>query len=172
MSSLVAEKDQVTDIYKLKLYNEIIPLILISLGSFYISILLYRYIRWRYRKRKAKKIRMNRQKLERFFMDRAAHLDSKRRIQKPSHCYNNDKPPFDSNVTLVVCGGQQEIKQEYLHHSKNDEISNSQRKKRRQLLWQWSVSMGYCRYNHGYHLDSMIDKLVNRSSKNNSDNTC
>ncbi|KAI7894965.1 uncharacterized protein EV154DRAFT_496583 [Mucor mucedo] len=163
MSDHTTEKEAVTDSYKSKLYNEIIPLILISLGSFYVSILLYRYIRWRYRKQKAKKMRINRQKLERFFMDRAAYLDSRHRIQKPSHCYSDDKPPFDSNVTLVVNGEERYIKQQYLRHSKKETMSHSQQRKRRQLLWQWSVSMGYCRYSHGHHLDSMIDKLVKRS---------
>lgn len=173
MSNLAVEKDQITeDGYRLKLYNQIIPLTLMSLGSLYIGILFYRYIRWRCRKRKAKHMRLHRQKLERAFMERVAFLDSKQRIQKPSHCYSDNKPLFDSNVTLVVDGAQQNIKQKYLRHSRKDDMSNSQQKKRRQLLWQWSVSMGYCRYSHGYHLDLMIDQLVKHSGKNNSDNIC
>lgn len=31
--------------------------------------------------------------------------------------------------------------------------------KRQLLLWQWSVSMGYCRYHHAHKMEEVIEHL-------------
>ncbi|KAI8083804.1 hypothetical protein BDF21DRAFT_492704 [Thamnidium elegans] len=204
MSDLLGET---SPIYDLKIYNETTPIILISLGSLYICIMLFRYFRWRYRKRKAKKMRIDRRKLEKFWAKRAAYLDSQEKtIQQPlkSHLQRSYecKIPysFDSNATLVVAAGasnqltmtpennSQIVQTSSRHyHFKENKVKskkrkilelvtnrvdgNYQRKKRRQLLWQWSVAMGYCRYNHGQHMNSMIDRLLESKNKDDSDNS-
>lgn len=201
------QRGERSPLYDLKIYNEITPILLISLGSLYLSILLFRYFKWRYHKQKAKKMRMDRRKLEKFWTKRTAYL-SQRSIQEPlkahprfsSSSSEEGKRPamttnyFDSNTTLVISSSGShhqftmypELKEEESrpdtivpvrtssssHHYHFKESKSSmldkvthrmdgkyQQRKRRQLLWQWSVAMGYCRYNHAYHLNLLIDRL-------------
>jgi hypothetical protein len=212
----IQQQNDESPIYNLPIYNKVTPLLLISLGLFYISVLMFRYIKWRYRQRKAKKIRLDRQKLERFWRKKRA--TSEATIQIPDHIYNQQEKEkqqlaFDSTATLVVSSSssrsqfiipfqEEEIENiestlpyHLRHHntiiqnhqdinnkkrrrpSKRDEWidkvahhSDHQRKKRRQLLWQWSVAMGYCRYNHGYQLNTMLNRLVEETSKHSDNN--
>jgi hypothetical protein len=107
---------------------------------------------------------------------------------------------FDSSATLVVSAiqyhdhlkeqhntlypNQQEqdpeiqqsnkssLKQRFFSIVTRGKNGKRQQKKRRQLLWQWSVAMGYCKYHHGQHLDTIIDRLVEKqnSSRHFTDN--
>lgn len=38
-------------------------------------------------------------------------------------------------------------------------------KKRRRLIWQWSVAMGYCRYSHACRIDALIVQLEQRQQQ-------
>ncbi|KAI9360291.1 hypothetical protein BD770DRAFT_409371 [Pilaira anomala] len=220
------QRGERSPLYDLKIYNEITPILLISLGSLYISILLFRYLKWRYHKQKAKKMRMDRRKLEKFWTKRTAYL-SQQSIQKPLKAHprfssseeeeEEGKRPamttnyFDSNTTLVISSSGShnqfamypELKEEedsimnesrqhtivpirtssssssssHYYHFKESKSSmlnkvthrmdgKYQQRKRRQLLWQWSVAMGYCRYNHAYHLNLLIDRLSKQDNYN------
>lgn len=231
MSDTILEQppdDELSPIYNLEIYNKITPIILISLGSLYVSILIFRCLSWRYRKRKAKKMGMDRQKLERFWRKQAAYIESQQQaIQKPLQSYSSSssssssnskkKIPksFDSTATLVVVQGGHvhhllQITQEDLEEEKDEEeeaivalpyrmqkhhyttaldqkrskrhefidiVTNRrvveghhERNKRRQLLWQWSVAMGYTRYNHGYQLDLLINRLLQEKTNKNRNN--
>jgi hypothetical protein len=44
-------------------------------------------------------------------------------------------------------------------------------KKRLALLWQWSVSMGYCEYSHAKKLNDLVSRLQNNRGTNNHANT-
>ncbi|KAI8146313.1 hypothetical protein BJV82DRAFT_601351 [Fennellomyces sp. T-0311] len=39
------------------------------------------------------------------------------------------------------------------------------KKRRRRLIWQWSVSMGYCRYSHASRIESVVQQLKERDEK-------
>ncbi|GAN06075.1 hypothetical protein MAM1_0111d05552 [Mucor ambiguus] len=218
-----------------RVYNKITPWILISLGTFYISFLLYRYCSWRFRLRRVKRVRMERQKVEKFWIKRTACINALTETSStvPSllqeAAYNEEKyvqnwsPSFDSSATLVgivsssdyymseprfTISSVQDDREERLleegqeapyslkhyntmqfysqqsaalhntvttpnkqQHRKsrrerlistiiNRINGNHQRKKKRQLLWQWSVAMGYCRYYHGHTMNTIIQRLL------------
>lgn len=180
----------VSSIYDSIAYNKVTPIVMVSLGSLYISILVYRYLKWRYRRRKAKKMRLYRQKLERFWRKQIHPMDSPHiKVPPVSHLAHHLPHSFDSTATLVspsdsdhhvysidlkevaeeegedVRNGK---KQHRINRKKDEWVGkvtsrldgDRQKRKRRQLLWQWSVAMGYCRYNHGYQLNLLIEKLV------------
>lgn len=219
-----------------RIYNKITPWVLISLGAFYMSFLLYRYCSWRFRRRRVKRVRMERQKVEKFWRKRTACInaltETSSTVPSPLHAaaYDEEKyaqhwsPSFDSSATLVGIVSpsdyymseprftasssvrderEEEILREeeqeasyrlkhyntmrvYSHQSAairntvtathkqrrksrrerlistvmNRINGNHQRKKKRQLLWQWSVAMGYCRYYHGHDMNTMIQHLL------------
>ncbi|KAK4519924.1 uncharacterized protein ATC70_010168 [Mucor velutinosus] len=228
-----------------RVYNRIAPWFLVSLGTFYISFLLYRYCSWRFRRRRVKRVRMERQKVEKFWRKRTAYIDAltetSSTVPTPlqtaataaaaAAAYDEEKyvqnwsPSFDSSATLVGIvsssdyymseprfpassvqdKGEEEILEEEQEASYNSKYykamqvysqrsavfrntataahkqqrqrrksrrerlistilsrinGNHQRKKRRQLLWQWSVAMGYCRYYHGHDMNIIIQRLL------------
>lgn len=177
-------------IYDSIAYNKIAPIVMVSLGSLYIGILLFRYLKWRYRRRKAKKMRLCRQKLERFWRKQihptspikvppvshlAQHLphsfeSTATLVVSPGESEHH-LPVYSIDFKEVPEDESEEVvrkKQHRINRKKNEWVGkvtsrldgNRQKRKRRQLLWQWSVAMGYCRYNHGYQLNSLIEKLV------------
>lgn len=189
-----------SSIYDSIAYNKVTPVVLVSLGSLYISILLYRYLKWRYRRRKAKNMRLYRQKLEKFWRKQVHPMDSPQ-VPPVSHLAHRLPHLFDSTATLVSPSENHQVYS--MHHLKEvvaeeegeEEVRSSisgkkqqhrinrtwvgkvtsrlldgdrHKRKRRQLLWQWSVAMGYCRYNHGYQLNSLIEKLVDNKTSSSS----
>ena len=139
----------------LELYTRWTPILMGCLGSLYLGTILYRLIKWKYRQRKVKKSRWNRQKLEKFWRAHSVQLQK----PLPTHLTNS----FESTATLVV----EERKEDEKYSRKRDawvgkvtHHKQHQRKKQRLLLWQWSVAMGYCRYYHGYQLNTLIHQLV------------
>ncbi|KAL4216236.1 hypothetical protein AB4K20DRAFT_1877959 [Rhizopus microsporus] len=46
------------------------------------------------------------------------------------------------------------------HSTENTYFWTRQQKKRLQLLWNWSVAMGYCEYSHGKELNALIEMLL------------
>lgn len=230
-----------------KVYNKITPWVLISLGTFYMSFLLFRYCSWRFRRLRIKRIRMERQKVEKFWRKRSACLnaltETSSTVPPPTQAvFDEEKytqrwsPSFDSSATLVgivyssdyylseqrhlslaeslmevdvFMEQEQESLPYYLKHhntmhesrsqirhsytqqairtstikrrkSRKERLTstlinringNHQRKKKRQLLWQWSVAMGYCRYSHGHHLNTMIQRLVEEKRQRSINNS-
>ncbi|KAI9469064.1 MAG: hypothetical protein EXX96DRAFT_543728 [Benjaminiella poitrasii] len=227
-------------------YKKIIPWIIISLTLFYTAFLLFRYCSWGIRRQRARKRRMDRQKVARFWRKRAVDIQAKSdSIQTLSPIYNNRQQhhhrrqyydglqSFDSSATLVVLSsgnhpyhchdntgtlsseesplhekkesvflyslgaqrreqrqtftietnhdavmkGAKNIKKKKKTSNKYKKLVKSvlqkfddtyhQNKKRRYLLWQWSVAMGYCKYHHAYYLNTMIDRLQEEKKYNN-----
>ncbi|KAI7904547.1 uncharacterized protein BX663DRAFT_502755 [Cokeromyces recurvatus] len=200
-------------------YKKIIPWITIGLGLFYTAILLFQYCTWCFRQRRAKKRRIDRQRVGEFWRKQAieiyTQMDS---IQTLSPIYNNRQghhhyqqyydglQSFGSSATLVVLSSGshaytseesttvlQDKKESIFLYSLTDnhkEQTNNKRKKsiykkffklvmkrlndryyqqrkRRYLIWQWSVSMGYCKYHHAYYLNTMIDRLLEERKHDN-----
>lgn len=222
-----------------RVYKRITPWILVTLGTFYMSFLLYRYCSWRFRRRRVKRMRVERQKVEKFWRKRTACIDALTEaafsVPTPlqaaaaAAAYDEEKyvqnwsPSFDSSATLVgivsssdyfmseprfttssvqdereevVSDEEQEAPYNIKHYNTmrvysqqsatlsntaaahklkqrrktrrerlistiiNRINGNHQRKKKRQLLWQWSVAMGYCRYHHGHDMNTMIQRLL------------
>ncbi|CAO0789300.1 unnamed protein product [Mucor circinelloides] len=206
-----------------RVYNKITPWVLVSLGTIYTSFLLFRYCSWRFRLRKVKRMRMERQKVEKFWRKRTACLnaltETSYTVSSPLQAaYDEEKyaqnwsPSFDSSATLVgiasssdyymseprftesaderevleeqelynlkhyntmrVYSQQSALRNTVTHkrrRSRRERLTstiinrvngNHQRKKKRQLLWQWSVAMGYCRYNHGHDMNTMIQRIL------------
>jgi hypothetical protein len=203
----------VSSIENSEVYHKVIPLVLISLSSLYVSILLLRYVSWRFRRRRAKQVRQYRRRLERFWKKHTMIMNADK-IQLPTPTYSITKKQlpqsFDSSATLVVSAKSIQHKNHYVKepqtrffkeksdqfhanqhqqnldngHQKNsrhpslkeqlvsvitrDKFEKRQQKKRRQLLWQWSVAMGYCKYHHGHHLNTIIDGLLEKQNSSNS----
>ncbi|KAG2204872.1 hypothetical protein INT46_009292 [Mucor plumbeus] len=245
-SSIALEQ---SSLYNSKVYSIITPWVLISLGTLYISFLLFRYCSWRFRRRRVKKIRMERQKVEKFWRKRTARLNAltatSSAIQSPIQAAFDEEqytqhwsPSLDSSATLVGIVSSSDYymnEQRYLnfaesveeaeilmeqdeaplpyylkHHNTMYESSrkqgqnslnhiqaihcaatkrrkstkerltsmiinrvngNHERKKKRQLLWQWSVAMGYCKYYHGYRLNSIVQRLSEKRQKSINSNS-
>ncbi|KAI8646332.1 hypothetical protein BD408DRAFT_410570 [Parasitella parasitica] len=223
-------------------YNLVMPWFLICVGALYISFLILRYCFWRFRRRRVKQIRLERQRVEKFWRKHTARMNAlaatSSSVQSPAQtalddeekCTQNWSPSFDSSATLVgivsssdyylsehrynmdfeepvdeamernrillpyslkhyntMHESKNQTQQQYLainlplHRnptkrwkSKKERLTstiinringNYQRKKKRQLLWQWSVAMGYCRYSHGHHLNALIQRLSEKQQK-------
>ncbi|CEP17797.1 hypothetical protein [Parasitella parasitica] len=213
-------------------YNKVMPWLLICVSTLYTSFVLFRYCSWQFRRRKVKRIRLERQKIEKFWRKHTARMNALAAtssiVQIPEHTALDDEEKsaqywsssFNSSATLVGILSSSDYylsEQRYqmdltdpvdeaIEHDKmllpysvkhyntmqhwainntthnlpkqrksrkkrlastiiNRMNGNYQRKKKRQLLWQWSVAMGYCRYNHGHHLNTLIERLSEKQQK-------
>lgn len=215
----------VSSIENSEVYHTVIPVFLMSLGSLYIIALLFRYMSWRFRRRRAKQARQYHLRVERFWKKQIQKMETAgpNSIQLPTRTYSKEKkhmpPSFDSSATLVVSAksvhhnneqdnyslqGQQirifkeKSKTFYLPQKHDRDIERQQtegnntsfsllahwiaslitrdrtpirqEKHRRQILWRWSVAMGYCKYQHGHKLDTIIDDYLENQNGSSSSN--
>lgn len=142
-------------------YCKIIPWLLISLCLLYVHILFYRFFMWQYQRYKRKRDRVLRQRWETEWRQRMMQLEKTTILQPPEQTY---QAFGDSSITLV---DNNPLK----HYNTKQEtgtrltLPSKTQQKRRQLLWQWGVAMGYCKYHHGYYMDKVVHRLLNDNNK-------
>lgn len=157
------------------IYKTRIPNIIIILSSIYIcsySILLIKII---FRKQQQRIDQMEKQRLRDYWErstiqhqsnDAIADNQEKGLIAYPSSTYQ----PSNSSMTLqntTSCNSSSSntsgSSTSSIQHDNRQLVkfwSKKKTSKRLSLVWHWSVSMGYCEYDHGKELNELIKKLT------------
>ncbi|KAI8874663.1 hypothetical protein K501DRAFT_309305 [Backusella circina FSU 941] len=143
-----------------KAYRIYLPNMVLALSLFYITSLSIWAVQRYLRRIQSRKRRIERARLRKRWEMMYRHEEAQM-ISYPQQTYSVTTP--NSSVTFIPTSNTSAttIKQESL--IKYDVGQYNKRKL--DLLWQWSVSMGYCVYQHGRDLDELIEELQTRQKK-------
>jgi hypothetical protein len=131
-------------------YRTYLPNAVIIISVVYISSYLIQSITKLYHQRQKRVERQERQRLKVNWKRIAAKQQFANDLSCPQPVYYSSSS--SSSLTLY---------NHHLDHSaENTYFWTRQQKKRLQLLWNWSVAMGYCEYNHGKELNALIEMLL------------
>ncbi|KAI8372976.1 uncharacterized protein BYT42DRAFT_578761 [Radiomyces spectabilis] len=158
----------------------------VALFSLYAIVYIVRFISWRRKRRRDQQDRHERQQLRLVWMK--AMMDhhwpyqccspritpiSERSLCRQSHSYCSTlSQPCDNSMATLFSPPSSWYDEKQTIDSSTDSSQQSQlsrywrnnKARRRRLIWQWSLAMGYCRYAHAQKLESLIAQHQLKSS--------
>ncbi|KAI9253543.1 hypothetical protein BY458DRAFT_559002 [Sporodiniella umbellata] len=139
-------------------YDTVLPKLILVLSSIYVTVYLIQSLRIIQRKKRYRKEEKEKRLLKYYWkcatLRDELHTDQEKAVPYPQSVY-----PCSSSSTIV-----KETPCKLGEEKHSDEFWSKRQSKRLKLIWQWSVSMGYCEYPHGKQLNDLIHVLSSQET--------
>jgi hypothetical protein len=140
-----------------KVYHTYLPGTVLAISLFYTTSLLIWAVQKYHRRTQSEKKRREKAKLR----QRWEMMNKQEVLSYPDQTYQNSATSNSSVTFIPTSNTSATIKQESMISYDVGQYS----KRKLDLLWQWSMSMGYCQYQYGRDIDQLIQVLQTKHKK-------